>query len=169
MMKMLKPENLQAFLDRHQIQGEIITLDVLTPTVEAAAQAVGAQTDQIVKTLVFIVQEQPIAAIACGTGRVDRRVIANRFGVGRKKVRLASADQVLQTTGYPAGAVPPFGHQSYIPCLLDPRVLEHAAVFAGGGAENALVRLNPLDIQRATQAEVVDLLNLHEKSDDNVP
>jgi Cys-tRNA(Pro) deacylase len=164
---MLKPEDLQAFLDTYRIEGEILTLDVLTPTVEAAARAVGAETDQIVKTLVFIIHQEPIAAIACGTARVDRRVIANHFGVGRKKVKLATADMVLQITGFAAGAVPPFGHREPIPTLLDPRVLDHTTVFAGGGAENALVRLDPGDIHRVTEAAIIDLLSPPLKPDEN--
>ncbi len=30
-----------------------------------------------------------------------------------------------------------------IPTLIDPRVLAHPVVYAGGGAENTLVRLDP--------------------------
>ncbi len=154
---MLKPKNLQTFMDENGIPGEILHLEVPTPTVEAAAQAVHAENDQIVKTLVFVVQDQPLAAIACGTAPVSQRKLAARFGVGRKRVKLASAAQVLEITGYPAGAVPPFGHQTPLPTLLDPRVLEYEEVYAGGGAENALVRLKSADILHITSAEIEDL------------
>jgi prolyl-tRNA editing enzyme YbaK/EbsC (Cys-tRNA(Pro) deacylase) len=42
---------------------------------------------------------------------------------------------------------------------MDERVLDRPEVYAGGGAENALVRLAPEDILEATQARVIDLLN----------
>ena len=154
---MLKPENLQNFMDQNGIPGEILHLEVPTPTVEAAARAVHAENDQIVKTLVFVVRDQPLAAIACGTAPVSRRKITARFGVGRKRVRLAPADLVLEVTGYPAGAVPPFGHRTPLPTLLDPRVLEYEEVYAGGGAENALVRLKSADILHITSAQIEDL------------
>lgn len=159
----LDSTHLQAYLERHAIEGQILHLDVPTPTVESAAQAVSAEPDQIVKTLVFLVHGEPVAAIACGTARVDRRPIAARFGVGRKRVRLATPAQVLETTGYPAGAVPPFGHAQTLPTLLDPRVLEHRQVYAGGGEEDALLRLDPTTILQQTEAQLVDLLEAPDK------
>jgi Cys-tRNA(Pro) deacylase len=156
---MLSPSDLQAFLQTHVIQGEILHLEMPTPTVEAAARAVGAQNEQIVKTLLFLIHDQPVAAIANGTAHIDRRSIAACYQVGRKQVKLAPPETVLAVTGYPAGAVPPFGHREPLPTLLDPRVLTHAEVYAGGGAGNALVRLNPIDILKITDGQVIDLLS----------
>ncbi|MFQ5616943.1 MAG: YbaK/EbsC family protein, partial [Anaerolineales bacterium] len=127
------------------------------PTVESAAQAVGAHPDQIVKSVLFLIRGEPLLAIAYGTTRIDRRNIATRYGVGRKRVKLAGAETVLQITGYPVGAVPPFGHPQPIPTLLDPGILEHEQVYAGGGSGSALVRLVPKDILRITNAEIVPL------------
>jgi Cys-tRNA(Pro) deacylase len=156
---MLSPADLQAFLQNHGVQGEILHLEVPTPTVETAAQAVGARNEQIVKTLLFLIDGEPVAAIANGTAPIEQRALAALYEVGRKKVKLASAEMVLAVTGYPAGAVPPFGHQKPLPTLLDPHVLTFAVVYAGGGAENALVRLDPRDIQKITGARVIDLLS----------
>jgi len=41
--------------------------------------------------------------------------------------------------------------------LIDRRVLEQDEVYAGGGAENALLRLAAADILRITKGKVVDL------------
>jgi prolyl-tRNA editing enzyme YbaK/EbsC (Cys-tRNA(Pro) deacylase) len=56
------------------------------------------------------------------------------------------------------GAMPPFGHRQPLMTLIDPKVLDSAESYAGGGAENVLVRLNPKEILRATHAKVLDLL-----------
>ena len=157
MSQNLQPDDLQAYMRQHAIEGEILRLNVPTPTVEAAARAVGTTPDQIVKSILFLVGGEPVLTVTCGLGKVDRRAIAALYGVGRKKVKLASPDIVLDLTGYPVGAMPPFGHRCPLPTLLDQRVLEHDEVYAGGGAENALVRLVPQDILRATQARVLDL------------
>jgi prolyl-tRNA editing enzyme YbaK/EbsC (Cys-tRNA(Pro) deacylase) len=154
----LTPADLQRYLDTHALAGEILHLDVPTPTVETAAQAVGAHPDQIVKSVLFLIEETPILAVAYGTAHIDRRGIADKYGVGRKRVKLADAETVLRFTGYPAGAVPPFGHPHPLPTLLDPGVLQYEQVYAGGGAGNALVRLNPHEILRVTGAELVPLL-----------
>jgi prolyl-tRNA editing enzyme YbaK/EbsC (Cys-tRNA(Pro) deacylase) len=144
-------------MQQHAIAGEILHLGTPTPTVETAAQAVGTQPEQIVKSLLFLVNDGPVLAIACGTQRVERRTISTRYGVGRKRVRLASAEAVLEIAGYEVGAMPPFGHRQPLTTLLDGQVLAHEEVYAGGGEENALVRLSPQDILRVTKAEVLDL------------
>ncbi len=154
---MRTPHDLQAFMIAHQIAGEILFLDVPTPTVEAAAQAVSADPRQIVKSVVFTVLEAGVLTISCGDQLVERRAIAARYGVGRKRVKLAPPEVVLALTGYPVGTVPPFGHSNPLRCLIDPRVLQLDQVYAGGGAHNALVRLHPQEILRITQAEVIDL------------
>jgi len=91
---------------------------------------------------------------------IEQRALASTFGVGRKKVKLADPETVLQMTGYPVGTVPPFGHPQSLRTIIDPRVLEHAQIYAGGGEHNAMLRLeNSQDIVRVSGAEI---LNLHD-------
>ena len=61
-------------------------------------------------------------------------------------------------SGFEVGAMPPFAHRGRIPTLLDQRVLEQPVVYAGGGAEDVLLRLSPEDILRVTEAQVLDLI-----------
>jgi prolyl-tRNA editing enzyme YbaK/EbsC (Cys-tRNA(Pro) deacylase) len=157
MAEILTSTDLQAFMDRQQIPGQILNLDAPTPTVEAAAQALGVAPKQIVKSVLFTVREQGVLTISCGDQLVERRVIAALYGVGRKRVKLAPPAVVLDLTGFEVGSVPPFGHRSTLRTLLDPRVLAFDEIFAGGGTHHALVRLNPEDIARITQAEIIDL------------
>lgn len=156
-VKLGVPE-LQAYMRAHGVQGEILHLEVPTPTVETAAQAVNARPEQIIKSILFIIDDQPVLAIACGLATIGRRAIADLYGVGRKRVKLATPERVLEISGYEVGAMPPFGHRQPLSTLIDPRVLEQSEAYAGGGAENALVRLNPQAIQRVTQAKILDLL-----------
>jgi prolyl-tRNA editing enzyme YbaK/EbsC (Cys-tRNA(Pro) deacylase) len=153
----LTPSDLIEFMKQNAVPGEILHLSVPTPTVEAAAQAVKTRPERIVKSILFLVDQKPVLAILCGLAHVDRRAIAHRYQVGRKRVKLAEPEPVLQITGYDVGAMPPFGHRTPLPTLLDLRVLENPFVYAGGGAENALVRLNPHDILRVSGAQVMDL------------
>lgn len=146
------------FLRTNHIPGEILHLAVPTPTVEAAAQAVHATPEQIIKSILFIVDGRPVLAVACGTMNIGRRPIADLYGVGKKRVKLATRAQVLETSGYEVGAMPPFGHMHPLPTVIDCRVLDLAEAYAGGGAENALLRLDPHEIVRVSGARVMDLL-----------
>ena len=156
------PADLQTFMDENDIPGELLFLDVPTPTVESAAKAVGTDPARIVKSVLFRVGGRGVLAIASGTQPIERRVIASLYVVGRKRVKLADPETVLQTTGYPVGTVPPFGHTYPSRTLLDPQILEFREVYAGGGAHNALVRLDPQDILRVTQAQIIDLHSRNE-------
>jgi prolyl-tRNA editing enzyme YbaK/EbsC (Cys-tRNA(Pro) deacylase) len=154
---MLTSTDLQAFIDQQHIRAELIELPVPTPTVEAAAFAVGAQPEQIVKSLLFWIGAEPILVVASGTTRVDRGALAGYFGIGRKKVKLFRAEDVLEVSGYGVGAVPPFGHRTKLETLMDERVLQDRAVYAGGGGENVLMQVSPEEIRRVTQATILDL------------
>jgi len=150
-------EELKMYMQTHDIRGEFVRLEVPTPTVETAAQAVGTSPDQIIKSILFLVDSHPVLAIACGFSNIQRRVIADFYGVGKKKVKLADSDTVLQVSGYEVGAMPPFGHRQRLNTVIDRRVLDIPSAYAGGGAENVLLQLKPQDILQVTGATVLDL------------
>jgi prolyl-tRNA editing enzyme YbaK/EbsC (Cys-tRNA(Pro) deacylase) len=150
-------QSLIRFIAQHGIAAEIVPVSVKTPTVPAAAAALGVETSQIIKSLLFLVRERPVLVIAGGDRPVDRGVLAAKFGVGKKQIRLADAETVLQVTGYPAGGVPPFGHPAPLPTLLDSAVLAWDAVYGGGGDDHTLLRVAPGELARVTNAEWVDL------------
>lgn len=158
---MLTPNDLLQFLEQNHIAGEILFVDTPTPTVEAAAQALNTQPERIAKSVLFILPDEVVLAITCGTLLIERRALATAFGVGRKKVKLADPETVLQKTGYPVGTVPPFGHPQPLKTVIDPRVLERAQIYAGGGEHNAMLRLeNSQDILRVSEAQILNLHNL---------
>ena len=159
MSEFLTPNHLKEFMRSHQIDGEICYLSTPTPTVIAAAQAVGTDPSKIIKSVLFMVKKAPVLAISCGTQRIERKAIASFFGVGRKQVKLADAESVLHITGYRVGTVPPFGHAHKIHTLVDSKVLEQDRIYAGGGAENALAHISTSDILRITGADIIDLHN----------
>lgn len=158
MNEALTPTDLESFMLAQGIAGQILHQDSPTQSVEAAAEAVGVFTERIVKSILFLVNGKLVLTITCGKAHVDRRVIADLYGVGKKKVKLAQPEVVLRETGFKVGAMPPFGHRYRLTTLLDFRVLEQPEIFAGGGAENALVKLNPQNILDIAKAKVMDLI-----------
>lgn len=154
---MLTPRDVQSYIDQHDLKAELIYPTVPTSTVEAAAQAVGAPPDRILKSLLFWIDDEPILVIAKGPTRVEQRLLADHFKLGRKRVRLIDAQGVLEITGYPVGAVPPVGHLRALKTLMDQSVLEEQEVFAGGGAENCLMRVSPAELHAHTSATIVNL------------
>jgi Cys-tRNA(Pro) deacylase len=130
-----------------------------TPTVQAAANAVGVSPSEIVKSILFLIAEAPVMVIASGPSLVDRRLLARHFGVGRKQVKLAQGKEVQALSGYAIGAVPPFGHLSPLETVMDHQVLQLEQVYAGGGARDVLIRVAPEEIQKVTRATVLNLIS----------
>jgi len=162
MERMRTPDDLQAYLDEHRIDARLIRDIGDTPTVPAAALALGVESEQIIKTLLFLVrtpdsdERQAVIVISNGESRVDKRVVTERFGVGKKKVKLAPPEQVLALLGYPAGGVPPFGHRTRVPVIIEATVLDLAerhdgVIFGGGGDDRTMMRLTVAELLRVTQ------------------
>lgn len=154
---LLTPLDLAHFIRESGIAAELIPMTVDTPTVPAAAAALGVSPAQIIKSLLFEIRDQPLLVIAGGDALVDRRILADRFGVGKKQVKLATAAAVLACLGYPAGGVPPFGHITRIPILLDRAVARWGTVYGGGGDDRTMLRLTPAELLRVTNAAWIDL------------
>jgi Cys-tRNA(Pro) deacylase len=149
-------EQLQAFLESNSIDAEIIVPGADTPTVPAAADALGVRQEQIVKSLVFNGRGGGnVVAIVRGTAKVDRRKLSRASGL--RKPRLAPPDVVHEVTGYRAGGTPPIGHREQIDVYMDEAVFEEPVVFAGGGEIDALLKITPSTIQSLTDATVVDI------------
>jgi prolyl-tRNA editing enzyme YbaK/EbsC (Cys-tRNA(Pro) deacylase) len=154
---MLSSSDLAGFIARNQINAELIQLEVETPTVQSAARALGTSQDHILKSVLFLVQDHPVLAIGLGPARIDRRPIAEHFGVGKKKVLLADPNMVIEITGYPVGTLPPFGHRSKLETLLEIQTIHMEKLYAGGGAIDTMMLVSTDDLMRVTQAYVLSL------------
>jgi Cys-tRNA(Pro) deacylase len=153
----LNADALELFIQSRGIKGRVIRLDVPTQTVEKAAQAVGTTADRIVKSLLFLIESQPVLVITPGTQRVDYKKIAKHFSVNRKRIKFADPEMVLAVTGYEVGAVPPFGHQQSISIILEESTFQQELVYAGGGSKDALLEIKPEEILRVTGAVILNL------------
>lgn len=149
--------DLAQFITTHDIKAEIVRLPVETPTVAAAADAVNVKPEQIIKSLLFMADGSPVLVIANGLTRIHRKRLATVLDMSRRRIKIANAEQVLDITGYAVGAVPPFGHPTRLPTLLDAGVLVESTIYGGGGESNALMRLSTIELQRVIDGDVVDV------------
>ena len=152
---LLTSADLQQFIETGGIAATILRLDEHTPTVPDAARALRVAPDQIIKSLVFKVRQEPCLVINNGLARVDPSKLAARLGVGKKQVKFASASEALEITGYIVGSMPPFGHRQTLVTFVDPAVTGFELIFGGGGDINAMLRLSPAELLRVTGAELL--------------
>ena len=126
-----------------------------TRTAPAAARAVGCEVGQIVKSLVFMADGEPVLALTSGANRADTSKLAALLGGA--EVRRASADEAREATGFAIGGTPPLGFGRPIRVLMDRDLQAYDEVWAAAGTPDAVFRIRPSDLQRAAGAEVVDL------------
>lgn len=122
-----------------------------TRTAQDAADAIGCEVDQIVKSLVFMAVDgevaSPVLALTAGGSRVDTAALAALHGAAR--IRKADADQVRAATGFAIGGTPPFGHPQPLPTYLDPRLADFDEVWAAAGTPRDVFALTVDDLRRA--------------------
>lgn len=127
------------------------------PTVPLAAAALGIAVEDMTKNVLFFVAGEPVLVIARGIQRVDDRRIAAHFGVGRKQVKLASGEQTLATTGFAAGCVPPFGHLTSLPTLIDSQVMELPRIYGGTSDPRVLISVPTDELPKMIEATILEL------------
>jgi len=110
---------------------EVQELSESTRTAQEAADAVGVEVGQIVKSLVFVDGEGPILCLCAG----DRRVDTAKLG---PDVRQANGREVREAAGFAIGGVPPLGHDEPIRTVVDDSLRRYDTVWCAGGTPNAV-------------------------------
>jgi len=153
---LLDDRHLEAFIRAHGLDAELLRLSVPVRTVREAAEALSVPEDQIIKSILLILdEEKPVLAIVPGHRRVDLGAVARLMGASR--ARLAKPSEVVHICGYPVGGLPPVGHARPLETIVDEEVLAKPFVFGGGGTDQCLLRIRPEDIRRLQGARVAKI------------
>jgi Cys-tRNA(Pro) deacylase len=129
--------------------------DEHTRTAEDAARTIGVTVGQIVKSLVFLVDEEAVLALVSGDNLLDESKLAT--AAGGRDVNRPDANKVRDVTGYPVGGVPPLGHNETLRVFIDRDLLGYDEVWAAAGTPHCNFPVAPDDLVRATGGAVVDL------------
>ena len=124
-----------------------------TRTAQEAAERVGVNLGQIVKSLIFRgkVSGKPILVLTSGVNRVDEKRIKSYAG---EKIVRADANFVREVTGYAIGGVPPIAHIQQMETYLDEDLMQYDVLWAAAGTPNAVFELTPIDLQKMTAGRV---------------
>lgn len=136
---------------------EIVEFAQTTRSAQEAAEAVGCQVAQIVKSLCFVVNGRSTICLVSGANQLDERKLAALAGVSRKQVSRADADSVKAATGFSIGGVPPFGHATPSPVYVDEDLLQFETVWAAAGTPFTVFAIRPAELAQASGGQVADL------------
>lgn len=126
-----------------------------TRTAVQAAEALGCELGQIVKSLIFKADDELVLVLTSGSNRVDEKRVAPLFDV--TKLGKADADGARAATGFAIGGIPPFGHPTPLRAVVDEDLTNFKEIWAAAGAPDSVFALTPaqlIDLSGATVAHV---------------
>ena len=126
-----------------------------TRTAQEAADAVGVELGQIVKSLIFGVDGEIVLAYVSGANQLDETKLAE--AAGGVMCQRVDADVVRSATGFPIGGVPPFGHATPLRIFIDPDLLQYDEVWAAAGTWHDVFGIEPHKLVEASGGAVTDL------------
>ena len=126
-----------------------------TRTAADAAQAIGVELGQIVKSLVFGVDGEVVVALVSGENQLDESKLA--AAAGAEEAWREDPETVRETTGFPVGGVPPFGHREPLRVFVDEDLLQHDELWAAAGTPHVNFPITPDALVRATGGRVCAL------------
>jgi Cys-tRNA(Pro)/Cys-tRNA(Cys) deacylase len=147
-----------AFLDQKKIPYRIASFSPDTSKgASSVAVALGLRDHQTIKTLIFKSDKNEAALIMVGA---DQNAISGHLKkvIGSRNIQLASAERVIEITGYKIGSIPPFGWQPEgFRSFLDADMMTETILAVGAGVWGNEILITPANLVIACQAMVVNL------------
>jgi prolyl-tRNA editing enzyme YbaK/EbsC (Cys-tRNA(Pro) deacylase) len=138
---------------------QVRILDVTARTAQDAADALGVQVAQIVKSLVFTTPgphgPQPLLVLTSGIHQVDVHKVADLLGL--EALGRADADFVREHTGFAIGGVAPVGTTSPIQTLVDVELARYDVVWAAAGHPHAVFPSTYDELLRLTAGQPAEV------------
>jgi Cys-tRNA(Pro) deacylase len=156
-MQPLDSNDVQNALDALNLNIPVQEFSTSTATAQEAADSIGTELGSIVKSLAFMINKEPVVVLVSGDMRADQRKLADTFGVGKKKVKIAKFDECVELIGYEPGGVPPLGHRRPVPVYIDEKLSRFETVYAAAGSPNHIFPIAYAKLVEITDGTVIDM------------
>ncbi|MWD26180.1 YbaK/EbsC family protein [Aquicoccus sp. SCR17] len=124
-------------------------------TAQEAADSVGCELDQIVKSIIYrgLSSGEALLFLTAGGNRVND---AKASALAGEDLGKADADLIRAQTGFAIGGVAPLGHLNPIRAWFDPRLADFAEIWAAAGTPRHVFAMKSTDLPRLTGAQEAD-------------
>ncbi len=123
-----------------------------------ASEKLGVDSGRVFKTLMILVDGDPITALVPVSGQLDLKALAS--AIGGKKAQLAGVAETERRTGYPTGGVSPFGQRRTSPVVVDRTAEDFETVYVSGGRRGLEIEMRPADLVLLTDARIAKIAAL---------
>jgi len=149
-------EKIKKLLDDNKIQYEVLTHEPVY-TSEQAAQMRGKGMDvgmrRGAKAMIFRVDDKYVQCIVPAHKIVDTKKV--KVLLNAKKVKLASAEEVLHVTDCEIGSVPPFGNLFNLQVYCDKQLSEE--IDFNAGLHDTSITMQRADWEKVVKPIIVDI------------
>jgi len=134
----------------------VVELENSARTAKDAANSLNCEVGAIVKSLLLKIDDSFLLCLIAG----DKRCSLNKIKKikNSKNVRMASAEEVKEQTGYTIGGVSPVGHKNELEILIDNSLNRFKAIFAAAGHPNCIFEINYDDLKKITSGLNEDII-----------
>ena len=149
-------ERFSAAATRLGLAPDIVQFPEDTRTAAQAAAALKCELGQIIKSLVFKCEEQPVLALTAGDRQVDTEKLGALCGgtIGK-----ADAKIVREATGFAIGGVPPFGHASQLSCWIDQNIYRYEMAWGAAGTPDTVFAMQTAELVRLSGGQRAEFTN----------
>jgi Cys-tRNA(Pro) deacylase len=154
-MKLFGEAEVRDFLSTFGLVKEIHTFAESTENAFLAAKALGVQQGQIVKSVIFLADGDPVLVLMSGDMNVHTTKL--RKFLRAKKVKIADPETVMTVTGYPVGAVPPVAHRKPMATYLDESLKRFPDIYPAAGSTNNMFPTTFEELMGLTAAKIIDV------------
>ncbi|WP_338886839.1 YbaK/EbsC family protein [Rhodococcus sovatensis] len=134
--------------------GVVVTSPEPTPTAAAAAESHGVSVGAIVKSLVFLLDDDPVLLLVSGAHQVNLDATGKRLD---GTLTRAPLELVKHSTGQPIGGIAPVGHPTNLPTFVDETLSGYPELWAAAGHPNTVFRTTYSELLRITAGLAVDV------------
>jgi len=144
------------YLESKNIEFKIIHLNEVPKTAQDVERIYGCSLHQVLKTLIFIGETEPVIVVLPGDKRVDMNKL--KKATKQTNLRMAKPDEIEEITGYKIGGVSPFGIEKNITKIIDESVFKTKTVNIGSGKAELGIELNSEELRKAWNGIVADVI-----------
>jgi Cys-tRNA(Pro)/Cys-tRNA(Cys) deacylase len=120
-----------------------------------AADAIGAEHDQVFTTLVVTVDGRPAVAIVPVSCHLSLKSTA--AAIGARRAEMCAPELAERTTGYVVGGISPFGQRRRLPTAIDESCELWDRIYVSGGRRGLDLGVPPDALVRLLDATVAPL------------
>lgn len=127
----------------------VIELEETAGTAEDAAKATGAKLGAIIKTLVFLVGEEPVLALVAGDHVCVPENLPRALNL-EGEVRKTDAEEVKAATGFSIGGVAPVALAIDLPVVIDVSLKRFDTLYAAAGHPHCVFPTTVPELKKLT-------------------